>query len=45
MVVSLRGRLVGEGRVGSTPGGEEGKIPSKGGISGVVIRDLDPNNA
>ena len=37
MVVSLRGRLVGEGRVGSTPGGEEGKIPSKGGISGLKV--------
>ena len=37
MVVSLRGRLVGEGRVGSTPGGEEGKIPSKGGISWLKV--------
>ena len=37
MVVSLRGRLVGEGRVGSAPGGEEGKIPSKGGISGLKV--------
>ena len=37
MVVLLRGRLVGEGRVGSTPGGEEGKISSKGGISGLKV--------
>ena len=37
VVVSLRGRLVGEGRVGSTPGGEEGKIPSNGGISGLKV--------
>ena len=37
VVVSLRGHLVGEGRVGSTPGGEEGKIPSKGGISGLKV--------
>ena len=37
MVVSLRGCLVGEGRFGSTPGGEEGKIPSKGGMSGLKV--------
>ena len=37
VVVSLRGRLVGEGSVVSTLGGEEGKIPSKGGISGLKV--------
>lgn len=38
-MVLLRGRLTGEGRdgVASTAGGEDGRIPSKGGISGLKV--------